>query len=76
MPNAKLTASYKVMLLAAPPVLLRGLPREDQDAIRSIIGKPVTLARHSFGRAELVFTDSSGNHHSVSVDPSLIHRVD
>jgi hypothetical protein len=47
-----------VILTSAPPSLLQGLPKEDQSAIRSIVGKPVTLAGFSYRQAELEFTDA------------------
>lgn len=65
----------RVILLAAPPTLLRGRPRQAQDAIRSIIGKPLALAGYSHGQAELDFTDCRGDRHSIWVDLSLIGKM-
>ncbi|MFZ3235895.1 MAG: hypothetical protein WA184_11065 [Stellaceae bacterium] len=64
-----------VILTNAPPSLLRGLPKEDQTAIRSIVGKPVTLAGFSYGQAELEFTDSQGDDHTIWVERNLIRAV-
>ena len=61
-----------VILTSAPPSLLRGLPREDQTAIQSIVGQPVTLAGFSYGQAELEFTDSGGDDHTIWVETGLI----
>ena len=63
---------HTVVLESAPPGLLRGLPEEDQTAIRSIIGRPVTLAGYSFGQAEIEFTDAAGDGHTIWVEPSLL----
>jgi hypothetical protein len=63
---------HMVILLNAPPALLRGLPAEDQAAIRSVVGRPVALAGYSYGQAELEFTDADGDGHTIWVDPSLL----
>ena len=41
-----------VVLIAAPPGLLEGLPSEDQEAISEVIGKPIQLVGYDDGRAE------------------------
>ena len=61
-----------VILTSAPSSLLQGLPKEDQDAIRLMIGRPVTLAGFSYGQAELEFTDAQGDDHSIWVEKNLI----
>ncbi len=61
------------MLGTVPPGLLRGLPREDQKAIREIVGKPVLLEEYDDdGRAVLTFTDSENMEHSIFVRPEFI----
>ncbi len=62
----------RVILTAAPASLLRGLPKEDQAAIRSIVGQPVVLAGFSYGQAELEFMDAQGDDHTIWVEPALI----
>lgn len=62
----------RVILTTAPTSLLRGLPKEDQNAIRSIVGKPVVLAGFSYGQAEVEFTDSQGDEHTIWVDADLL----
>jgi hypothetical protein len=63
----------KVLLATLPPGLLRGLPREDQKAIREIVGKPVLLEEYDEdGRAVLTFTDSKNVWHSIFVSPDYI----
>jgi hypothetical protein len=57
----------KVILSELPPKLLSGLPPEDQAAIRSIIGQPVTLVGYSFGEAELELIDNAGAYHTIWV---------
>jgi hypothetical protein len=66
----------KVVLTMLPPGLLRGLPEEDQAAIRSIIGRPVTLAGYRFGHAELEFIDGAGDYHSIWVEPSFLRATE
>ena len=61
-----------VVLTRAPSSLLQGLPKEDQKAIRSIVGRPVTLAGFSYGQAEIEFTDAQGDDHTIWVEKSLI----
>jgi hypothetical protein len=66
----RVTASRNIVL---PPGLLQGLPREDQNAIRGILGKPVLLEEYDEdGRAVLAFADSKGIFHSIFVSPSYI----
>jgi hypothetical protein len=62
----------RVILTKAPASLLRGLPKEDQKAIKSIVGRLVTLAAFSYGQAELEFTDTEGDEHTIWVETSLI----
>jgi hypothetical protein len=71
----KLKTGRLVILTTLPPDLLQGLPEEDQVAIRSIIGRPVTLAGYSFGQAELEFVDSAGDNHSIWVEASLLRAA-
>jgi len=71
----KFGTGSKVILNTLPPDLLRGLPEEDQAAIRAIIGRPVTLAGYSFGEAELEFVDNAGDSHSIWVEPSLLRAA-
>jgi hypothetical protein len=65
----------QVILTTAPQSLLQNLPEEDQEAIRAIVGSPVTFAGYSWGQAELEFTDREGAGHSIWVDDSLIKRA-
>ena len=73
----------QVILLALPPGLLDGLPEEDQHAIRTMVGKPMTLVGYDEdGRAELFFDDpfdgrtGTYNHcHSIWVAPEFIAPV-
>ncbi|MBV9861314.1 MAG: hypothetical protein JO267_04110 [Alphaproteobacteria bacterium] len=69
---ASLEPGRLVILTSAPPSLLQGLPKEDQIAITSIVGRPVTLAGFSYGQAELEFTDSQGDDHTIWVQTDLI----
>jgi len=68
----KLKPGTLVVLTSVPSSLLRGLPKEDQTAIRAIVGRPVTLAGYSYGQAELEFIDSEGDGHTIWVETDLI----
>ena len=68
----KLKPGTLVVLTSVPSSLLRGLPKEDQTAIRAIVGQPVTLAGYSYGQAELEFIDSEGDGHTIWVETDLI----
>jgi hypothetical protein len=61
-----------VILTSAPSSLLQGLPKEDQIAIQAIVGRPVTLAGFTYGQAELEFTDTQGDDHTIWVEKNLI----
>ena len=62
-----------VVLSKIPPGLVEGLPTEDQEAIATVIGKPILLTVSNYdGRAELEFTDRNGVIHSIFVSPDLI----
>jgi hypothetical protein len=71
----KLKPGSLVILQSASSSLLRGLPEEDQAAIQAIVGQPVTLAGYSWGQAELEFTDSQGDGHTIWVETDLIRAA-
>jgi hypothetical protein len=71
-PMPDLEPGSLVILTSAPAALLQGLPKEDQTAIRSIVAHPVILAGFSYGQAELEFTDSQGDDHTIWVERDLI----
>ena len=74
--NQKPKPGDRVILTAIPPGLLNDLPSEDQQAITEILGKPIALnAYDEDGRAELEFTDRSGNFHFVYVRPDFIKKA-
>jgi hypothetical protein len=66
----------RVILTSIPPGLLTDLPEEDQEAIRAIVGQPVTLqgydAEWKTGEAILEFTDANGDGHTIWVKPDFI----
>ena len=66
------------MLIEVPPGFLDGLPTEDQQAFRDIVGKPIRLNEcDDNGRAELEFTDASGVVHFISepkCDPACLRK--
>jgi hypothetical protein len=51
---------------------MSGLPKEDQEAICSVIGKTVRFAGFSYGQAEVEFEDSHGDEHTIWVDTDRI----
>jgi hypothetical protein len=73
-------AGDRVVLVAIPAGLLDGLPVEDQRAIESIVGRPVTLVGYDDdGRVELQFddpfdvrTETSSNTHFIWVLPEFV----
>ena len=69
---ADLAPGALVILTSVSSSLLRGLPKKDQEAIRAIIGKPVTLAGFSYGQAELEFKDKQGDEHTIWVERKLL----
>jgi hypothetical protein len=64
-----------VLLLSVPPTLIAGLPEEDQQAIRSVVGKTVTFAGITYGQAEVEFRDSQGEEHTIWVDTNRIRSI-
>jgi hypothetical protein len=76
MAELKLKPGTMVILTELPVGLLTDLPEEDQDAIRAIIGQPVTLEGYDeewkTGEAILAFTDKDGDGHSIWVKPEFI----
>ena len=73
---AKLEPGTLVVLKKAPTSLLQGLPKEDRASIKAIVGRPVLLAGFSYGQAELEFTDSQGDEHTVWVESDLLSPAD
>ena len=67
-----LKTGAKVILKTAPETLLHGLPEEDQQAIMSIVGHPITFVGYSYGQAKLEFTDSQGGEHTIWVETDLV----
>jgi hypothetical protein len=62
---------------AFPPGLLDGLPQRDQEAITAIVGQAVHLGDYDdVGRAELEFTDKSGDIHYIYVKPEYLRPVE
>jgi hypothetical protein len=64
-----------VILAEAPSSLLRGLSKEDQKAIESIVGKLVMFVGFTYGQAELEFTDTQGDDHTIWVEKNLIRSA-
>lgn len=72
-PSKHLVPGDLVVLSSVPPGLLEGLEKKDQEAITSIVGKPVLFNEiDEHGRAELQFKDSSGIIHFIWVSPELL----
>ncbi len=67
-----LTLGQIVILKDVTTEILHGLPLDDQEAIRSILGHPVVFAGYSYGQAEIEFFDELGDGHSIWVEPSLL----
>jgi hypothetical protein len=74
--SKKLSPGGMVILTRVPQGLLDGLPREDQQAICQVIGKPVLLSEYDDdGKAELKFTDDAGRIHFIRVQPTFLQPV-
>jgi hypothetical protein len=67
----------KVVLKSVPPGLVDGLPQLDQEAISAIVGQEVRLVDYDdVGRAELEFTDKTGDIHYIYVKPEYLRPVE
>ena len=67
----------RAILTTIPPGFLDGLESDVQDAVKGIVGKPVTFAGHDqYGHAELEFIDKNGINHSIWVDPAFVSKVE
>jgi hypothetical protein len=65
-----------VVLTEAPANLLGGLPIDDQQAIISVVGKPVLLVGiDAHDNAELEFTDARGVIHTIWVACACIEAA-
>jgi hypothetical protein len=65
-----------VVLEEMPPGLLDSLPKEDQQAICEIVGKPIRLNKYDDdGRPELEFTDQHGVIHFIYVRPEFLRSA-
>ena len=65
-----------VVLERLPDGLVDGLPEEDQQAIKEIVGRPVMLNEYDEdGRAELEFTDQNERIHFIYVSPGFIRTA-
>jgi hypothetical protein len=70
------TPGVQVVLREIPPGLTRGLPKTDREAIKAILGVPVTLLGFDeLDRAELEFIDERGVIHAIFVDRSYMRPV-
>jgi hypothetical protein len=73
---ANLQPGDLVILLSVPSNVINGLPKDDQMAIRSVIGKTVKFSGISFDQAEIEFRDGYGDTHTIWVDPDRIRPVE
>ena len=65
----------RVVLKALPAGFLGHLPKKDQEAISTMVGKQITLTGYDDdGRAKLEFTDMEGVIHTIYVDPSFLEK--
>lgn len=70
-----LSAGDVVLLVKVPDSLLSGLPVEDQDAIRSQIGKVLKVdAFDNYGNAEVEFVDNNGDLHTIWVNSTYLKK--
>jgi hypothetical protein len=60
-----------------PESLLRGLPKEDQQAIESCRGKSFAIAGfNSSGEAEIEFEDASNDRHTIWIATDCLAKSD
>ena len=72
-----LTPGELVILISGIPDLISGLPVEDRNAIVDAAKRPILLVGYDDdGRAELSFTDASGNEHFIYVKPSQVKAME
>lgn len=65
----------KVFFTKAPESLIRGLPLEDQNAIKAQEGKPMqVIGFDEYGHAEMWFTAADGKMHTIWVDPKELSK--
>lgn len=65
-----------VMFTDAPVSLLRGLPDEDQAAIRLQAGKTMQIVGFDkYGYVEMEFTGPRGTYHTIWVEPKNLFKV-
>lgn len=66
-----LVAGSVVRLLRAPAELLRGLPSEDREAIKALVGRAAPVIQFdASGNAELEFTEVSNSMRTIWVNPA------
>ena len=60
----------------ASEALLRGLPEEDQVAIKQQVGKVLEIVGfNDQGNPELEFTDQTGDHHTIWAENSCVVKA-
>ena len=71
--SKKAKVAKKAVVKKLPLGWLDDLPREDQEAITAIVGKPISvLGYDDVGRIELEFTDKQGDTHFIWLDPKFV----
>jgi hypothetical protein len=70
----KLSRGRRVILKPLPPDVIGSLPKEDQQVISAVVGRPIVFFNkyERDGRAELEFIDSEDTAHLIYVDPKFI----
>ena len=68
MVGKRLSIDDIVRIERIPEELLRGLPDEDQEAIKGCLGQHLTISGFdSYGNSEIEFIDEKGNTHTIWV---------
>lgn len=70
----KLDRGRRVILQPLPPEVIDSLPREDQQIIAAVVGRPIVFFNRYArdGRAELEFVDHDNTAHLIYVDPKFV----
>ena len=75
MATRRFRRGQKVIVERLPDGFLDDLPRFDQKAISSIIGKPLSVVGEENGRVEIQFEDVRGDPHWLYLESQYVRAV-
>ena len=70
----KLNRGQRVILKPLPPEVISSLPREEQQVITAVVGRPIVFfnKHERDGRVELEFVGDDNTTHLIYIDPTLM----